>query len=248
MKISVITATWNSAATIVDTINSFQSQDYTNTEYIIIDGASTDDTVALVKDSGAAVDVFVSEKDEGIYDALNKGIALASGDVVGFLHSDDVFADGLVLSRIAKAFLDNDTDSVYGDLEYVSAKSPDKIIRKWKSGTFDRERMRNGWMPPHPTFYLKREHYERLGGFNLDYRIAADYDSMLRYLWLNKLSAAYVPEVLVKMRIGGESNRSISNIIQKSREDRRAMQKNGLPWTMALISKNLSKVPQFFKQ
>ena len=246
MKISVITATWNSAKTVEDTLRSFSSQNYDNTEYIVVDGASSDNTVDIVKSSGVNVDVLLSEKDKGIYDALNKGIKLASGDVVGFLHSDDVYANESVLERIANAFEQDKTDSVYGDLEYVSKDVPDKVIRKWKSGEFTRERMKNGWMPPHPTFYLKREHYERLGAFDLNYRIAADYDSILRYLWLNKLNAAYIPEVLVKMRVGGESNRSVSNIIQKSREDRRAMMVNGLPWMQALVSKNLSKIPQFF--
>lgn len=246
MKISVITATWNSATTIEDTLRSFDSQDYSNTEYIIVDGASTDETIEIIKASGVPIDTLVSEKDKGIYDALNKGIELATGDVIGFLHSDDIFADSFALSRIAKAFLLHQSDSVYGDLEYVSKDSPDKIIRKWNSGDFNRERMRYGWMPPHPTFYMKRSHYKKLGKFDLNFRIAADYDSILRYLWLNKLSASYIPNVLVKMRVGGESNRSISNIIQKSREDHRAMQNNGLPWVKALMSKNLSKIQQFF--
>jgi glycosyltransferase len=246
LKISVITATWNSAQTIRDTLASFNAQDYKNTEYIVVDGASTDDTVAIIKESCVRVDVLVSEKDRGIYDALNKGIALATGDVIGFLHSDDIYADALVLSRIADAFTAYNTDSVYGDLEYVSKDSPDKVIRRWKSGDFDRNKMKSGWMPPHPTFYMKRRHYQQLGGFDLDYKIAADYDSILRYLWLHQLTAAYIPEVLVKMRVGGESNRSFSNILQKSREDRRAMVGNDLPWVRALISKNLSKIPQFF--
>ena len=245
LKISVITASWNSAKTIKDTLASVAEQDYQHIEYIIIDGASTDDTVAIIKESGVNVDVLVSEKDRGIYDALNKGIGLATGDAVGFLHSDDIFANTSVLTRIADAFTTNNADSVYGDLEYVSKDASNKIIRKWKSGEFSRNNMRNGWMPPHPTFYMKRCHYRQFGGFDLDYKIAADYDSILRYLWLHRLNAVYIPEVMVMMRVGGVSNRSLKNIIQKSKEDRRAMRKNGLPWPLALIKKNVSKIEQF---
>lgn len=246
MKISVITATWNSAQTIKDTLASYNTQEYKNTEYIVIDGASTDDTVAIVKESGVAIDVLSSGKDRGIYDALNKGIGLATGDVIGFLHSDDIFANARVLRLIADAFTNHSVDCVYGDLVYVAKNEPEKIIRSWKSGAFDMTKMKNGWMPPHPTFYMKRSRYLELGGFDLKYKIAADYDSILRYLWRNQLSVAYIPEVLVKMRVGGESNRSLTNIMQKSREDLRAMRNNQLPWPKALLIKNLSKISQFF--
>ena len=246
MKISVITATWNSELTIMDTIKSLNAQDYSDIEYIIIDGASNDATLDIVNLYGHRVAAIVSEKDKGIYDALNKGIALATGDVVGFLHSDDLFADNRVLSRIAEEFLKGSTGAVYGDLNYVSKYDTSKIVRRWISGSFNRDRFRNGWMPPHPTFYMKREHYLSMGGFNLKFSIAADYDSMLRYLWANNIGAAYIPRVLVNMRVGGKSNRSLVNIFSKTREDRLAMIENGLSPLRGLLFKNLSKIQQFF--
>lgn len=246
MKISVITATWNSALTIMDTIKSLNAQDYSDIEYIIIDGASTDATLDIVNLYGHRVTAIVSEQDKGIYDALNKGIALATGDVVGFLHSDDLFADDRVLSRIAEEFCKGPTGAVYGDLNYVSKYDTTKIIRRWISGSFKRGRFRNGWMPPHPTFYMRREHYLSLGSFDLKFSIAADYDSMLRYLWTNNISAAYIPRVLVNMRVGGKSNGSLVNIFSKTREDRVAMIENGISPIRGLLFKNLSKIQQFF--
>lgn len=248
MKFSIITATWNSGKTVEDTIRSFISQDYPNTEYIIIDGASSDSTLDIVRSFGDRIDHIVSEKDKGIYDALNKGIKLATGDIIGFLHSDDIYAHSSVLSMIASIFESSQVDAVFGDLDYVSKIDPSKIIRRWKSGQYVRENMRNGWMPPHPTFYMKRSCYDKFGGFDLNYRIAADYDSLLRYLWKCDVSAEYIPEVLVKMRVGGESNRSIGNIVRKTLEDRRAMIANRLPCVRALIGKNFSKIPQFIKR
>ena len=245
MKISLITATWNSEATISDTMSSVLCQDYQDVEYIVVDGASTDSTVDLIKAQGSLVDCFVSEKDQGIYDALNKGIGLATGDVIGFMHSDDVFAHKHVLSRVALAFQDEAVDSVYGDLEYVSKNNLDSVVRLWKSGEYFKTKLKHGWMPPHPTFYMKRSCYESFGRFNLNYRIAADYDSMLRYLWKNNVSTKYIPEVMVKMRVGGESNRSLSNIINKTKEDAQVMMVNGIPVIRALVGKNISKIPQF---
>ena len=246
MKISVITATWNSALTIDDTIRSLIAQDYPNIEYIIVDGASTDSTLDIVRRYGDRIAVVVSEKDKGIYDALNKGIALATGDVVGFLHSDDFFADDRVLSRIAEAFVKRSLGAVYGDLDYVSKSDTTKIVRRWVSGSFKRSKFRNGWMPPHPTFYMRRELYLSLGSFDLKFSIAADYDSMLRYLWTNRISATYIPSTLIKMRVGGESNQSLLNILKKTKEDRVAMIENGIPPVRGLLLKNLSKIQQFF--
>lgn len=248
MKISVITATWNSAATIQDTLHSLAAQTYDNIEYIIIDGGSTDHTLELIKNSGVKVDILVSEKDKGIYDALNKGIQRATGDVIGFLHSDDIFASNESLSWVAHAFKANEVDAVYADLDYVSKENPDQIIRRWVSGAFQRNKMKNGWMPPHPTFYMKRACYQRMGGFNLSYRIAADYESLLRYIWKGQIALTYIPHVLIKMRVGGASNRSLKNIIQKSKEDLRAMKENHLACLRAILGKNLSKIPQFFKK
>lgn len=245
MKITVITATWNSELTIADTLQSLASQEYQNVEYIVIDGASSDRTLEIIRSHGGDVDRLLSEKDAGIYDALNKGISMASGDVVGFLHSDDVYSTSDALSKIARAFDDPEVDAVYGDLEYVAKLNVDKVVRRWVSGCFDLTKMKLGWMPPHPTFYMRRSCYEKFGGFNLCYKIAADYDALVRYLWVNNISIRYIPEVLVKMRVGGESNRSISNIIRKSKEDAEIMSRNGLPVIRAMLGKNLSKIPQF---
>lgn len=247
IKVTVITATWNSAATISETLDSLSLQDYNNIEYIVIDGASIDNTVEIVKKYGDMVSKIVSENDNGIYDALNKGIGLADGDVIGFLHSDDFFSNSNVISKIAEAFNDQNVDAVYGDLDYVAKDDITKIIRRWKSGPFEYGNLRNGWMPPHPTFYLRKKHYERLGKFNLSYSISADYDSILRFLWKNRLVPKYIPSVLVKMRVGGESNRSLTNIIKKTKEDKSVMKSNDLPYFRALLLKNLSKIPQFLR-
>ena len=246
MKISVITATWNSEETIEGTLRSLNAQDYSDIEHIIVDGASTDATLDSVWRDGDRVNTVISEKDNGIYDALNKGIDAATGDVIGFLHSDDLYANQKVLSRIAQEFSTDGIDATYGDLAYVSKANINKTVRSWVSGGFDRSKMKNGWMPPHPTFYMRREHYVALAGFDLKYMISADYDSMLRYLWKHKLNPSYIPEVLVKMRLGGKSNYSFSNILKKTIEDKNAMIENGIHPLRGLLGKNFSKIPQFF--
>lgn len=248
MKISVITATWNSQQTVADTLRSLDAQLYQDTEYLVIDGASTDNTLDIVRSHGGRVDKLISEPDQGIYDALNKGIEAATGDIVGFLHSDDVYANNKVLAKIAEAFATTNVDAIYGDLDYVSKDENDRLVRHWKSHPFKRRKLRYGWMPPHPTFYMRTQLYRDLGGFDLRFKIAADYDSLLRYLWKNQITVGYIPEVLVKMRLGGASNRSIKNMIQKSREDCLAMNANGISPFIALPVKNLSKLPQFFKK
>lgn len=248
VKISIITATYNSADTVIDAIESINCQTYDNIEHIIIDGGSKDDTVNVVKQLGKRVAIIISEPDKGIYDALNKGINAATGDVIGFMHSDDIFYDNQVVEKIANVFSTCDVGSVYGDLEYVEKENTNKVVRKWISGHFSREKIKKGWMPPHPTFYMKREKYHEFGVFNLNYKIAADYDSIMRYLYKGSINTVYIPEVLVKMRVGGASNRSISNIIQKSKEDRLALKNNNIPWLKALVMKNLTKIPQFFKK
>lgn len=248
LKISIITATYNSASTVVDAIESVNNQVYDNIEHIVIDGASKDDTINVVERVGKRVATIISEPDKGIYDALNKGINVATGDVIGFMHSDDIFYDTRAVEKIANAFTINGTDSVYGDLEYVQKSDTNKVIRKWVSGNFTHDKIKNGWMPPHPTFYMSRKKYMELGGFNLGYKIAADYDSILRYLYKGEVTTHYIPETLVKMRVGGASNRSIANIIQKSKEDIKALKNSNVPWFKALVMKNLTKAPQFFKK
>ena len=248
MKISIITIAYNSENSISDAINSVLSQTYPDIEYIIVDGKSKDKTVEIVKSYGNKISKFVSEPDKGIYDALNKGIEMASGDVVGFMHSDDLFADEHVIEKVARLFKEKDVDSIYGDLNYVFKNDTNKILRYWKSDEFTLSRLKFGWMPPHPTFYVKRKIYEEYGGFDIDFKISSDYDSMLRFLGKYKISTAYLPEVMIKMRVGGASNRSLKNIIQKSTEDFRAIRKNKFGNIFTLIFKNLRKVKQFFEK
>lgn len=248
MKISIITVTYNGRETVADCLASVAAQSHADREHVVIDGASTDGTLDLLEAHRAQLAVLVSEPDRGIYDALNKGLARASGDVVGLLHADDVFADAGVLERVAKAFADPAVDAVYGDLVYVAREAPDRVIRYWRAEAFQPQRLRWGWMPPHPTLYLRRSLYERFGGFDTRYHIAADYDLMLRMLTQLSGRVEYLPQVLVRMRLGGVSNRSVGKILRKSWEDYRALRANGVGGVGALAWKNLSKLPQFVRR
>lgn len=245
MKISIITAVYNNQDTVADAINSMLSQTYADVELIVIDGGSTDGTLDVLHGYGDKLNKLVSEPDRGIYDALNKGLKLATGDVIGFLHSDDLYADKRVLEEIAELFSNSTVDAVYGDLVYVGKGSEDKVVRHWTAGEFSPDKLHYGWMPPHPTLYVKREVYERIGLFDTKFRIAADYDFMLRLLSLKNLSVAYIPELLIKMRLGGESNRSLKNLLRKSCEDYRVISRHDLSGLLTLICKNLRKLPQF---
>ena len=248
MKISVITATWNCATTVGQAIESVLSQSHPAVESLVIDGDSTDGTLGVLESYRQRLSVLISESDHGIYDALNKGIKHATGDVVGFLHADDVFENSHVLAKVAAAFQDPTVDAVYGDLVYVQHDDINQVIRYWKSGLYDETALSRGWMPPHPTFYVRRSVYERLGGFDTRYRIAADYDSMLRFLAVAKIRAVYLPEVLVRMRAGGLSNRSLKSIIRKSREDFDVLRRNKVGGVWTLLQKNLRKVSQFWQR
>ena len=248
MKISVITAVYNNRATLADALDSALAQDHPDTELIVIDGASTDGTLAVIQRYAGSLSHVVSAPDHGIYDALNKGLRLATGDIVGFLHSDDRYADDRVLSRIDTALADPGIDACYGDLCYVSQENTDRVVRLWRSGEYHRQRLAWGWMPPHPTFYARRAIYERLGGFDLDYQIAADYDCLLRFLGAGQITCAYIPAVLVHMRLGGVSNRSLGKILQKSREDYQALRRHQVGGLGTLLMKNLQKLPQFFQR
>lgn len=247
-KITVITAVYNNRETVVDALESILSQSYKNVEHIVIDGGSTDGTIQAIRAFGDKIDKFVSEPDEGIYDALNKGISLATGDVVGFLNSDDVYAHDRVLEKIARAFQHEDADSVYGDLNYVKRDDISQVVRHWKSHGLTQNKLRLGWMPPHPTFYVRREIYEKYGGFDTSFKIAADYDSILRFLGLHDISTTYIPEVLVKMRLGGVSNRDLKSILKKSGEDYKALKKNGIGGKRVVFMKNFTKITQFIKK
>ena len=247
MKVSIITATYNSAASITASLNSVFSQDYKDIECIIIDGASKDDTLPIIESYQRAYTniKLVSEPDMGIYDALNKGIAIATGDLIGFVHSDDILASPHIISELVLALKKTQASGVYGDLQYVSKLDTSKVIRYWKSGVFSKFLLKKGWMPPHPALFLKKEVYQKHGSFNLNYNIAADYDFMLRILKDNALEFIYLPKVIVKMRLGGASNKSLKNIIQKTKEDYRAITSNKIGNWLTLILKNSSKIKQF---
>lgn len=245
-KISVITAVRNNRDTIAAALDSILAQTHPDVELVVIDGASTDGTLEILKGYASRLQVFVSEPDKGIYDALNKGLSRATGDVVGFLHADDLLADSGALAAIASAFADGSIDGVYGDLQYVQKTQPDRLVRHWRSAPFRASRLAWGWMPPHPALYLRREVYQRLGSFDTSYRIAADYDFMLRILCSGTLHLHYMPRVLVKMRTGGASNRSLRNLWRKSCEDWRAIRRHGIGGAGTLLAKNLCKLPQFF--
>ena len=242
----MITAVYNRHQTVGQALDSVLSQSYPAVESIVIDGASTDGTLAVLEPYRPRLGVLISERDQGIYDALNKGLMHATGDVVGFLHADDVYEDREVLAKVAVAFRDPSVDAVYGDLVYVRHDDISKVIRYWKSGPYDHAALSRGWMPPHPTFYVRRSVYERLGGFNTRYRIAADYDTVLRFLAVGKIGVAYVPEVLVRMRVGGISNRSLKTIFRKSCEDMNVLKLNRVGGFITLLQKNFYKLNQFW--
>lgn len=246
MKISIVTVAYNSAATISDTLLSVAQQTHPDIEHIVVDGASRDGTLAVLRAKGSHVAKLVSEPDGGIYDAMNKGLALASGDFVGFLNADDMLATTGVVASIAAAAAAPDVGAVCGDLVYVRKDSPMAVVRYWRCGSFSQSRLRHGWMPPHPTLYVRRSLLNELGGFDTRLRIAADYDFILRYLKHPNLQVAYVPKVLVRMRLGGASNRSLQAMLRKSREDLVALRQNQIGGLLTLLCKNARKVPQFF--
>jgi glycosyltransferase involved in cell wall biosynthesis len=245
LHISVITAVFNRAATLGESLRSVHSQRWPEVEHIVIDGGSTDGGLAILDQHKSRIAKIISEPDGGLYDALNKGIRHASGDVVGFMHADDEFATPHALARIAQAFQDPDVGAVYGDLVYVKKNDVSRVVRYCRAGQYERGQLTQGWMPPHPTFYVRRGIYSRFGGFDTRYKIAADYENMLRILWRGRIKAAYIPEVLVRMRVGGTSNMSLFNILHKSREDYAAMRENGMGGLQALLLKNVTKLPQF---
>lgn len=247
-KISIITVVRNGAAAIRDCIESVGGQSYP-AEHIIIDGGSTDGTLDIVNNYVSSISKIISEPDNGIYDAMNKGITLANGDVIGILNSDDFYAHSDVLAKVALAFEDKDVDSCYGDLVYVQPTDTNRVIRYWYSGPYNMHRFYQGWMPPHPTFFVRRCVYEKHGLFNPGLGSAADYELMLRFLVKHKITITYIPEVMVKMRSGGVSNTSLKNRLKGNYMDRVAWKVNALrpyPWTLLL--KPVSKIPQYFRK
>lgn len=247
MKISVVTITYNSAATLRDTIESVLAQEYSNIEYLIIDGESTDATINIIKSYSDNRIKWISEPDKGIYDAMSKGKRIATGDVVGVLNSDDFYPDNRALDRVANAFTNEAIDAVYGDLKYVDHQDISKTTRNWVSGMYDRENFLWGWMPPHPTFFLRKSAFEKYGYYNPGFKSAGDYELMLRMLFKNNLKALYIPHVQVTMRAGGVSNSSIKNRIRANQEDRKAWKLNDIkPRWYTLFMKPLSKLQQWF--
>ncbi len=246
MKVSIITVVFNNKKFIKDCLLSVQSQTYNSIEHIVIDGGSTDDTLEIISKYKNKIDIFISEPDKGMYDALNKGLKIASGDIIGLLHSDDVFYNSKTIELIVNEFSKNNIDGIYGNLIYVNQNNPDKILRYWKSKDFLPKMIKQGWMPPHPTLFLKKYIIEKTGLFDLQFKIAADYDYMLRVLQTPEIKLKYIPDVITKMRSGGKSNKGIKNIILKSWNDYCILRKNNAGGLITLIRKNISKIGQFF--
>ena len=245
MKVSIITVCLNSEKTIENTIQSVLFQSYKNIEYIVIDGNSTDNTKSILDKYADFISTVVSEPDKGLYDAMNKGLKLATGDVIGILNSDDLYKDLFVVEKVIKQF-DEQADAVYGDIVYVDKNDITRIVRYWRSGLFKRYKMKFGWMPPHPAFFVRRTIYERYGEFNTAFKNSADYELMLRLIYKHRITVVYLSEILVYMREGGQGNASIKNRLRANKEDRLAWSANGLkPPFMLRLLKPLRKLPQF---
>lgn len=247
VKISVITTCYNCSATIRDCLLSVENQHFHNYEHIIVEAKSTDESLKEITSHCSSKCRVSSEPDKGIYDGMNKGISLATGDVIGFLNSDDFYSDNDVLEEIARAFEENDIDCCYGDLQYVDAVDVGEVKRNWIAGNYDSTKIRWGWMPPHPTFYVRKSFYEKFGLYKLGFGTAADYELMIRFLMKHHARVVYIPKVLVKMRTGGASNVNLVSRIKANRMDKLAWKDNGLkpyPWT--ILCKPLRKIGQWF--
>lgn len=249
MKVSIITITYNSESTLSETISSVLSQTYHNIEYIIVDGASTDGTISIIQSYRDKITTFISEKDNGLYYALNKGLQLATGDVIGILHSDDFYTNTDVIKNIVEKFTSQQCDAVYANLYYVDKNNTNKIHRKWEAGDYKHGMFLNGWMPPHPTVFVKREVYQKYGVFNTSLTSAADYELMLRFIHKNRIKITYLPQYIIKMRIGGKSNVTLKNRLKANTEDRIAWKLNNItPRFYTLYFKPLRKIVQLFKR
>lgn len=246
MKLSIITAVYNNVRTIDDCIQSVLDQTRPDVEYIVIDGGSRDGTIDIINKHKGRIAAFISGPDKGRYDAMNKGIRMASGEVIGFLHADDLYANTNVLETVAQRMASQGVDSCYGNLRYVQKQNTERTVRYWKSCSYQEGLFQRGWMPPHPTFFVRKKVYDAYGVFDANFSISADYELMLRLFEKHHISSVYIPEVLVKMRVGGASNRSLRNMMIKTAEDYRAWKVNSLPRRFYTIPlKNLSKVGQF---
>ncbi len=247
MKVTIITVTYNSAKYLQECIDSVLMQTYPDIELILIDGLSTDGTIDIIKKYESKIARWVSEEDNGMYDAINKGMGMATGDVIGILNSDDVLASKDVVASIAHCFNEHKVDSLYGDLVYVDQLNTKKVIRYWKGFPYKRYRFNYGWMPAHPTFYFRRNLLQELGGYESHYFTAADYEFMARYLYRYRISSTYLPLLIVKMRVGGQSNRDITSRLRANRRDYLAMKINNIPFPhIASILKPLIKLRQYY--
>ena len=246
MKVSIITVSYNSVRTISDTIHSVLSQTYDDLEYIIIDGNSTDGTIELINSFGNRISKFISESDKGIYDAINKGIRLSSGDIIGILNSDDFFYDNHVIEKVVKVFSDDTFDAVFGDVQFINPNDSSRIKRYYSSKFFNTEKFSYGYMPAHPSFYVRRQLYEKLGYYKTDYKIAADYELLIRFLHINQIKYKYMEMPFVKMRTGGVSNKSIFSRITLNKEIARACNENGIKTNyFKIYSKYITKIFEF---
>lgn len=242
MKISIVTVTYNSEKFLTDCINSVFSQSHRNIEYIVIDGKSSDKTGSVIASYGKKVHHFISEPDRGIYDAMNKGISLATGDIIGILNSDDLYVDSTVISDVVKQFInDPELDILYGDLVYIERESPDKIVRNWRSSPYYESFFEDANVPPHPTLFLRKKVYDTAGVFNLQYKLASDYEFMLRIFKKYNFKSKYIPRLMVRMRLGGATNKSIKNIINGNMEIIKAWQKNSLNFPLLFFPKKIYK-------
>ncbi|MFI3293154.1 MAG: glycosyltransferase family 2 protein [Rikenellaceae bacterium] len=244
MKISIITSCLNRSATIRQAIESVLSQDYLEIEYIVIDGASKDNSLNIINEYRGKITTIISESDRGMYEAINKGIALATGDVIGLLNSDDIFYSVDTISNIAKRMVEVGADIVYGNGLFVNSNDSLKIVRNWISGEYNRDKIRNGWLPLHTTVFIRRSCFDKLGLYDENYKIAADSDLLVRYLYYGDFKIAYLNEYVVKMRMGGIST-NLTNVKQKFIEDRRLYKTHGFNSLRTILCKMLSKVPQF---
>lgn len=251
MKISIITVSYNSENFIESCINSIISQSYKDIEYIIIDGSSKDNTLNIIKKYSRYVSTVISEPDKGMYDAMNKGIMIAKGEIIGFLHSDDMYKNADVLSKVVNVFKNNPSiEACYADLIYVKKTNTSKVVRYWKSSKFIIGSFSKGWCPPHPTFFVRRSVYERYGNFNLKYPIVSDTELMMRLLEVHKIQTQYLNEIWIKMRLGGLSNKNFKSILNQNHDILQALRSHKLSNNMIIfaINKILSRLKQFLQR
>ncbi len=246
MKVSIVTSVLNACDTVEDCILSVAGQDHNNIEHIVIDGGSTDGTVDVIKKHKQNIDHIISEPDKGIYDAMNKGIALATGDIIAILNSDDYYAHDSVVSKMAELIENEMLDAAYADLDYVKAEHPDQVVRRWKSGEYTKGAFRRGWVPPHPTFFCRKDIFQKYGGYLDSFEIAADFELMLRFMERYNIKMGYLPEVIVKMRTGGMAN-NLHGIINGNMEILKAFQINQISVSpLFFCIKPVAKLRQLF--